>query len=172
MIFDRTRKIIIDEPTRSVTLEKKSQAWQLTAPVEDTADPEAMDQLTGTLTSFTVGSVLSEKKDKYSTFDLDPAKATHLRVFEQGGEKPVHSPIEGWIRGLEDGYGRALGRFIARPRFKLMAYTGLAATLALLVALVLPRLPKEIIGMPDTDWVMLGMNAEGILAQMREEGHR
>jgi HAE1 family hydrophobic/amphiphilic exporter-1 len=76
-------------------------------------------------------------------------------------EKPVHSPIEPQIRKLEEAYGRALGKFISSPKIKWLTYGGSAAVLAALVAFALPRLPKEILGKPDTDRMMVGMNVRG-----------
>ena len=82
--------------------------------------------------------------------------------------KETHSPIEGVIRWLEQSYGSALGRFIASPKLKLATYVGLAAVLVALASTVLPRLPREIVGTPDTDWMMLGINTSGntLLRQM------
>ncbi len=79
----------------------------------------------------------------------------------KGGEKPVHSPIEPQIRWLEEAMGRTLGRFLARPKLRLVTYGGIAAALLVLALLVLPKLPKEIIGKPDTDWIFLSLRTQG-----------
>lgn len=79
---------------------------------------------------------------------------------KEGGEKPVRSPIEPWIRKAEDLYGRALRRFISSRGLQVGLYSMIAASLALLVGLVLPRLPREIIGKPDTDWIVLSIDAK------------
>jgi multidrug efflux pump subunit AcrB len=86
----------------------------------------------------------------------------------KGGRVETHSPIEGVIRWLERSYGSALGRFVASPKLKLGAYVGLAAALVALATTVLPRLPREIVGTPDTDWMMLGIDTSGntLLRQM------
>ncbi len=83
-------------------------------------------------------------------------------------EPPSHSPVERQIKWIENTYASALGRFVESARLKWGLCLGLIATLGLLVALVLPRLPKEIIGMPDTDWIMLFVNTKGntLLKQM------
>ncbi len=72
-----------------------------------------------------------------------------------------HSPIEKQLKGLESWYGRTLGRFLLAPKFRLGSYAGLSLALVLLVLLVIPRLPKEIVGVPDTDWMVLSINTEG-----------
>jgi HAE1 family hydrophobic/amphiphilic exporter-1 len=77
------------------------------------------------------------------------------------GEAPHRSPIEGALRGLEDGYARALSAFIASRRAKIGVALGLTGALALLAALVLPRLPREIVGRPDTDWIEIDLHARG-----------
>ncbi len=101
-------KIIIEEPSRSLTLEKKEQSWWVKAPLEDSADPEIMDQLVGTLNSFTLGTVISEKKDKYSTFDLDSGKATHLQVFKSGSDQPI---LDGYVGKQAISYGTSYFRY-------------------------------------------------------------
>jgi len=83
-------------------------------------------------------------------------------------EKVHHSPIEPQLKKLENGYANWLGRFIAQPKWKWGVYAGLAALLLGLVTVALPRLPKEIVGVPDTDWMVLGLNTDGntMLRQM------
>ena len=101
-------KIIIDEPSRSITLEKKEQDWWITAPLEDVANLEIIDQLVGTLNSFTLGTVISEKKDKYPTFDLDPSKATRIQLFKQGGDQAL---LEGYVGKQAISYGTSYFRY-------------------------------------------------------------
>jgi hydrophobic/amphiphilic exporter-1 (mainly G- bacteria), HAE1 family len=71
----------------------------------------------------------------------------------ENGRQIGHSPIEKHLRKLEDFYARAIAKFINNPRVKYATYSALCAALALLIALVLPKLPKEIIGTPDTDFI-------------------
>lgn len=101
-------KIEIQEPAGSLTLEKKDGLWRLTAPVQDVADPEAMDQLTGSLTSFSIGSVISEKKEKYASFDLDEGKATHFKVYQFEKEKPV---LDAYLGKQAISYGTSYFRY-------------------------------------------------------------
>lgn len=79
-----------------------------------------------------------------------------------------HSPIEGKIQSLEKGYGRWMTRFLESRKAQLLTYAGTAALLVALLVGVLPRLPKEVIGKPDTDWIILGVNTKGqtLLKQM------
>lgn len=71
------------------------------------------------------------------------------------------SPIENQIRWLEDGYGRALGAFLKHPKLQYQVYASLTAILALLLVFVLPTLPKEVIGKPDTDWIVVSLSSAG-----------
>ncbi|MFL5814169.1 MAG: efflux RND transporter permease subunit [Bdellovibrionia bacterium] len=76
-------------------------------------------------------------------------------------ELHVKSPIEPWIVRLENLYEKYLDLFIRSARYQRITYISLATSLVLLLALALPRLPKEIVGMPDTDWIMVRLNAKG-----------
>ena len=80
------------------------------------------------------------------------------------GDRPVHekpAPLDGVLRRLEDLYGKSLAWFLAQPRAQLAAGIGLVAALALVIGVVLPRLPREVVGKPDTDWVVLGVVTRG-----------
>lgn len=71
------------------------------------------------------------------------------------------SPIESWIVGLENFYVRRLDAFLKNARLRVWTYGTLAVVLTLLLTFVLPRLPKQIVGLPDTDWIMIRINASG-----------
>jgi multidrug efflux pump subunit AcrB len=98
---------------------------------------------------------------------LVPTVRLQLMTLGKGGKdaRPIealpHSPIEPQIRKLEELYGRGLRRFITSGGIRYATYLGSALALAALVAFVLPRLPKEILGKPDSDRVMLGVNVSG-----------
>ena len=99
---------------------------------------------------------------------LVPTVRLHL-MSRAAPESHVVSPIEPQIRGMENWYARSLDRFIRSP-YKTLAYTSLAAVLALLVAFVLPSLPREIIGKPDSDWMILNINTSGNTLTRQMEG--
>jgi hydrophobic/amphiphilic exporter-1 (mainly G- bacteria), HAE1 family len=94
-----------------------------------------------------------------------------LQLMGREGGKPHHSIIERPLRALEEGYSRALGRFIRFPVVKWATYLGLAGVLVALVVVVFPKLPKEVIGTPDTDWMLINMNTQGntLLRQMEQQ---
>jgi hydrophobic/amphiphilic exporter-1 (mainly G- bacteria), HAE1 family len=92
-----------------------------------------------------------------------------LQLMSRGkGEVPKVSFIEPQLKRLEFWYSNALGKFLARPKLKWATYGGLSLALILLTLLVLPRLPREIVGTPDTDWMTLQIRTEGntLLKQM------
>lgn len=72
-----------------------------------------------------------------------------------------HSRIQSWIKSFEDKYASALEYFLKHGGLRTLAYGGLTLGLILLGTLVLPRLPKELVGKPDTDWMVLGIRTEG-----------
>lgn len=84
-----------------------------------------------------------------------------LHLMGKEGATISHSRFEPGIKRLENFYATCLGRFLARPAIKWGSYVGAFATLALLILFVLPRLPKEIVGIPDTDWMVLSVNTDG-----------
>jgi HAE1 family hydrophobic/amphiphilic exporter-1 len=101
---------------------------------------------------------------------LVPTVRLHLMSGKRVEAHP-RAPIEGLIRRLEEGYASALGTFLRRPALRNMTYLSLAAVLAALAAFVLPRLPREIVGRPDTDWMIVSVNTQGnrVLRQMESQ---
>ena len=94
-----------------------------------------------------------------------------LHIMKEGMSHESPSVLEGFLRWLENSYARALGMFMERPRWKYGAMASLAVLFALLIALVAPRLPREVIGKPDTDWLIFGVNTNGntLMRQMEAQ---
>ena len=102
---------------------------------------------------------------------LVPTVRLHLIKHAKDPKADIgHSPIEGRLKSLETGYGRALGAFVESRKFQLATAAGIFLALAALFTLALPRLPKEVLGTPDTDWVMLGLNTHGNTVIRQMEG--
>lgn len=76
--------------------------------------------------------------------------------------------IETQIVWLETTYHRLLNRFLYSPRAKGIALASVPLVIALILALLLPRLPKEIVAIPDTDWIFVNIRTQGntLLRQM------
>lgn len=94
-----------------------------------------------------------------------------MQLMSSDGGKTPHSPIEKQLQKLEQLYVSALGLFLRKGKLQWLTYGGLTVTLAVLVGLVLPRLPREIIGMPDTDWMYIELSTQGntLPRQMEEQ---
>ncbi|MGZ3749081.1 MAG: efflux RND transporter permease subunit, partial [Pseudobdellovibrionaceae bacterium] len=84
-----------------------------------------------------------------------------LQMMESETHFHPTSPLEKYFLRLENFYARTLDVFIKNSLWKKCVYGGLVVLLLVLIQFVLPRLPKEIIGTPDTDWVIFGMNTQG-----------
>jgi HAE1 family hydrophobic/amphiphilic exporter-1 len=91
-----------------------------------------------------------------------------LQLMSLSQEKPHRSPIENQLKRLEEFYAFVLGKFMDLGKMKWGVYSLIGGLLAVLIFLVLPRLPKEILGTPDTDWMNLTITAQGntLLRQM------
>jgi len=92
---------------------------------------------------------------------LVPTVRFQLLVREKGEAKPHRSPFEPALARLDAWYARALGVFMRIRLLKWVTYAGLAAGLAVLIACVLPNLPREVIGTPDSDMIFMSINTSG-----------
>jgi len=87
-----------------------------------------------------------------------------VRLQLMSREKVIHShvsPIESKISWVENLYGNTLHKFLHNTRMQRIVFVGAPVVLLALLLGVVPFLPKEIIGQPDTDWMMLGANTSG-----------
>ena len=94
-----------------------------------------------------------------------------LQLMSRGGHSHGGSPLEKWFKRIEDFYVSALRVFLSRPKLRFTVYGGAVASLILLVTLVLPNLPRELIGKPDTDWISMGVSTQGntLVKQMESQ---
>ncbi len=91
---------------------------------------------------------------------LVPTIRLHLMT-KTSGKLSHHSPLEGALCKLEALYAFLLNQFIMRRKLKWGTYFILSALVISLVTFVLPRLPKEIIGTPDSDWMVVSLSTSG-----------
>lgn len=105
-------KIMIDRPSETITLEKKEGRWDITSPAQDWTDPMLVERWIEVLQNFSVGSVISENKDRYSQFDIEDGKASRIRVFLEGQEKPA---LDGYIGKQAAGFSDSYFRFEGKP---------------------------------------------------------
>jgi len=92
-----------------------------------------------------------------------------IRLQLMGTENKLPAPpIEKQMSWLENHYESWLTRFIQHSRSLLFGLLGVGLALLAAVFLILPRLPKEIVAIPDTDWIFLNIRTQGntLLRQM------
>lgn len=82
-----------------------------------------------------------------------------LHLMSKGIRMDVHSPVEPVLRRLESLYRRSLEIFLDRKGLQLAVFGSVILLLPLLVAFVLPRLKKEVIGKPLSDWLIVGISS-------------
>lgn len=81
-----------------------------------------------------------------------------LQLLSKGELRHSASPFEPILKGMENFYERGLRAFLRSARWQ-FAVMGLAsAALALLLLFVVPRLQKEVIGKPESDWLVVGQS--------------
>lgn len=94
-----------------------------------------------------------------------------LQLLASGQSLEAHSPIEGLLKKFENYYTRALSLFLKDRKLQLISFSVLILLLPLLIYFVLPRLDKEVIGKPDSDWLMIGISSPSFstVKQMESE---
>jgi HAE1 family hydrophobic/amphiphilic exporter-1 len=118
--------------------------------------------------------VFSHGLSAFVALVLVPTVRLHLmgrEIEKTGVMQTPHSPIEKQLTGMESGYDKLLGQFI-NSRYVKWVTLGISAGLVLVVvAFVMPNLKREIIGTPDTDWMVLSINTSGNtkVAQMEND---
>jgi HAE1 family hydrophobic/amphiphilic exporter-1 len=84
-----------------------------------------------------------------------------LQMMKSESHFHAASPLEKYFVRLENAYARGLDAFLRTAKWRKSLYVGLALLLLLLIKFVIPSLPKEIIGNPDTDTVVFYQNTQG-----------
>ncbi|MBL7670621.1 MAG: efflux RND transporter permease subunit [Bdellovibrionaceae bacterium] len=82
-----------------------------------------------------------------------------LHLISNSEVSEIHSPFEKWLGRLEKGYRSTLERFLRSSRTQWVVFGGVVLALPALVLLVLPRLNREVIGRPESDWLIVGVNS-------------
>lgn len=82
-----------------------------------------------------------------------------LQLIASGHQLESRSPIESFLQKLENFYRRTLETFLGSRKWQAAVFGGVILILPVLVYLVLPRLDKEVIGKPDSDWLIVGVSS-------------
>jgi hydrophobic/amphiphilic exporter-1 (mainly G- bacteria), HAE1 family len=93
-----------------------------------------------------------------------------LIIINRDGEKfqPPQSPIQKFLVRLEDLYCKTLRTVIYRKKIRNVLLVLAPLLCIVTIALVAPKLEREIIGKPDTDWLIVSLNTQGnnLIGQM------
>ncbi|MBC7714673.1 MAG: efflux RND transporter permease subunit [Rhizobacter sp.] len=94
-----------------------------------------------------------------------------LQLLSMGQNLESKSPVEKPLMKLENFYRRTLEGFLTNKKWQMGVFGGVILILPLLVFLVLPHLNKEVIGKPDSDWMIVGVSSPSFseMKQMESE---
>ncbi|MGZ3770920.1 MAG: efflux RND transporter permease subunit [Bdellovibrio sp.] len=94
-----------------------------------------------------------------------------LQLLARGQTLETHSPVEPFLKKLESIYRRSLENFLTHRKPQLIVFGSVIVLLPILIFLVLPRLEKEVIGKPDSDWMIIGLSSPSFsnIKQMESE---
>lgn len=97
---ERISRIVLTSAEGETTLVRDKARWEVAAPYQDWADPEAAGRVVETLREFAVGSVVSENPDRYDQFEIGTGTATRVQVFLDDNERAsldafVGKPVAG-----------------------------------------------------------------------------
>jgi hypothetical protein len=76
-----TKFVIKNADKGEVTLEKKGEAWQITAPLGAPADQAAVKSLVENLEKIEVTGLIASTAEVHAKYELDEAKAVHARAY-------------------------------------------------------------------------------------------
>ncbi len=92
-----------------------------------------------------------------------------LHLMKSGDVTHPVSPIEGFLKEVENFYRRSLTFFLKSRTAQIIMVMAVVISLPLLVLLVVPKLKKEVIGRPETDWLIVGMTSPSIATSKEME---
>jgi len=102
---------------------------------------------------------------------LVPTIRLQLMGREKSKVEIPKAPIENSLNKLEGLFAKGLRLFIEKKKVSLSVIGAFITTFVLLILFALPSLKKEIIGTPDTDWMILSVNTSGntLVQQMDDQ---
>lgn len=114
--IDAVSRIVLASPDTTATIERDDTGWRLSAPVSDAADPENVEGLWSALSDFSIGAVVSERKDRWDAYGVSEASATRIQVFFEGKAEPA---FDGLFGKQAFSYGSVYFRFADEERIHL-----------------------------------------------------
>jgi hydrophobic/amphiphilic exporter-1 (mainly G- bacteria), HAE1 family len=82
-----------------------------------------------------------------------------LHLLKNGDISHGESRTEPLLRAMENRYGLLLRRFLSSGFAQVSAFVAVALALPFLLFIVAPNLKKEVIGKPESDWLIVGVNS-------------
>lgn len=82
-----------------------------------------------------------------------------LQLLSIGQNLESKSPVEGTLLKIENFYRKTLETFLNSKKWQRGVFGGVILLLPVLFFLVMPRLNKEVIGKPDSDWLIIGVSS-------------
>jgi hydrophobic/amphiphilic exporter-1 (mainly G- bacteria), HAE1 family len=94
-----------------------------------------------------------------------------LHLLAKGDMHHGGSPLEGMLKKLDAFYHNSLRALLKSNKAQFMAFGSVIILLPLLAFFVVPSLKKEVIGSPESDWLIVGVNSPLITspAEMESE---
>lgn len=80
-----------------------------------------------------------------------------LHLLSKGNYSEAHSPVESWLKKLENLYKKSLNWFLLSGKAQVAAILLVIISLPVLISFVIPKLNKEVIGRPESDWLIVGV---------------
>ena len=82
-----------------------------------------------------------------------------LQLLKNGEISHSESRFEPFLKRIENFYAWALGKFLHSSPAQILALALVAVSLPLLLVFAVPNLKKEVIGKPESDWLIVGVNS-------------
>jgi HAE1 family hydrophobic/amphiphilic exporter-1 len=94
-----------------------------------------------------------------------------LQLLSLGQNLESKSPIEKILSKLEHFYRKTLEGFLVSKKYQSIVFGGVILLLPILIYFVIPNLNKEVIGKPDSDWMIVGVSSPSFseMKQMESE---
>jgi HAE1 family hydrophobic/amphiphilic exporter-1 len=94
-----------------------------------------------------------------------------LQLLALGQNLESKSPIEGSLTKIENFYRKTLEGFLSNKKYQIIVFGSVILILPILIFFVIPNLNKEVIGKPDSDWLIVGVSSPSFseMKQMESE---
>ena len=82
-----------------------------------------------------------------------------LHILSKGEVKHSVSPLERYLEGIENFYQKSLKKFLGSTKAQIGLVSFIVIALPMMVFLLIPKLKREIIGKPESDWLIAGVSS-------------